>query len=66
MTDLLRIVRLIFPPILVRHIPKWLPGAGFKKEATKVHKMVDHIRFASWEVVLDDMVGSFLNHGTVF
>lgn len=50
----------------MRHIPKWLPGAGFKKEAAKVHKMVDHIRFASWEVVLDDMVGGFLNYGAVF
>jgi len=47
----------------VRHIPKWLPGAGFKKEATRAHQLVDYIRFAPWEVVLKDMVETFHDRG---
>lgn len=54
------------PLYSVRHIPKWLPGVAFKKEAAQVHKLVDHIRFASWGVVLEDMVERFLNNGPVF
>ena len=49
----------------VRHVPKWLPGAGFRKEAAEVHKLVDHIRFASWRVVLEDMVETLLDHEAI-
>jgi hypothetical protein len=47
----------------VRHIPTWLPGAGFKKEAARVHKLVDHIRFTPWEVIPKDIVRRVLING---
>lgn len=60
MTDLFRASRINIPFYSVRHIPTWLPGPSFKKEAARVHKLVDHIRFVPWEVNLKDIVRRFL------
>jgi len=63
MTDLFRASRINISFHSVRHIPKWLPGASFQKEAARVHKLVNHIRFVPWEVFLKDMVRHFLIAG---
>lgn len=63
MIDLFRPSRINISFYSVRHIPAWLPGAGFKKEAARVHKLVDHIRFTAWEVILKDIVRRFLIAG---
>ena len=65
MTDLFRPRRINLSSHSVRHIPKWLPGAGFKKEAARVNKLVEHIRFVPWELFLKDTVRRFFDHRTV-
>lgn len=43
-------------PIL-RHVPSWLPGAGFKRLLAGYKKIVHHMRDTPFERVLKAMVG---------
>ena len=46
--------------IIVRHIPTWMPGAGFKRNALALRPSVDQMLSAPFEAVKRDMVGTLL------
>lgn len=44
----------IFP--LLRHIPSWLPGAGFKREALESQRLTSLMQSAPFEFVKENLV----------
>ena len=42
---------------LVRHIPSWMPGAGFKRHALKTRKAVQEMINVPYEMVKKAKVG---------
>jgi hypothetical protein len=43
-------------PLPVKHIPAWVPGAGFQRLAAHVKELNHTIRNGPWEKVLKDIV----------
>lgn len=40
---------------IVRHLPSWLPGIGFKRKAAEWKKVFDELREGPWETLKDNM-----------
>ena len=44
----------VFP--ILRHIPEWMPGSGFKQEAKEIKKMLDRVTEEPYQKTLEMMV----------
>lgn len=46
--------------IVVRHLPEWMPGAGFQTFARKCRDMIHEMQDAPFDFVKNNMVGYLL------
>ena len=44
----------VFP--VLRHVPSWMPGAGFKTKAKEWKKLTDAVRFGPFDAMKQAMV----------